>query len=654
MIPEQETPFTIYTKNFASKFSAAINLLTAKNSQESVDMIMSKELETVFYNADFKAAFTTGSLKVSFFENIIIPKYDLEKVNEIILISSNQESEIKKFLDFLNSFAECHSDKKIKLYFMVYPQQTGLTQMLIKNLSSNALKQMSENIKIQNFNFDFYPFDEDLFSLEYSSCLSEILVSNEKTGLNLSAEAIYKLQILFGTFPDIYYWGKYAEEVLDIFQEIESENKNNSFPDSTIFPNLILIDRSVDFLSSLLSQFSYLGMLDEVFSINKGAIHVPKSVLDPNSISNDMTYYHIRSKENILPKIQNEDYNTMLQIIKTEVESLEDIKPIENLRLEMEKALKQIETEKTKNAIRFHLRLREKIQTGLFSSINVELNLLQDDILRNGEKLIERLIEFVQIRVPIERIYRLVFIYNICQEGFLPEKYDELVKEILEAYGPERLKELFIFDRAGLFVRKKDPSGNFSIIEANNYKKLKCILTEPYSDSNKSTHPYYYYRLFNENVPIMVKCVADFISGTDKNGVIKEWVRKSSVKEENRLAGFNSEIIQTEKSMTKIQVGDKINQYLEGLTKHNSLGENVFKKIPVESSGGRMFQKTILEDKNRKSRLKEGNCLLFVVGGITYSEVCSVRKIAEQMGRNIHICTTSIITNDSFINQVTK
>ena len=651
MTTEPETPFELYTKNFASKFSTSISNLAPSNKNFSIDLIMSKQLETLFYNSDFKATFSTGRVKVSFFESIQIEKYDLEKVNGIILITSNQEQEINKFVDFLNEFVNFHSKIMIKFYFLVYPQQTSLTPLIIKSHSTSMLKsQLEENIKVQNFNFDFYPFDKDLFSLEYPYCLNEMLLTTETCGLNLSAEAIYKWQILYGTFSNIFVWGKFGEKVLEIFREIEQENKNMSYAVSSSYPNLIVVDRTVDFATSLLSQFSYLGLLDEIFSINKGAIHIPKSILDPNIIGNDMTYYHLMSQENILPKIQNEDYNTVLQIIKTSVESLGEQKQIVNLQKDINFALQQLENERTKQAIKFHLRLREKIQVYLFASINVEYNLLQDDILRNEKNAFERLRDLIQIKMPIERVYRLIFLSNICFGGFNENQHVSVSRDLIESFGPERASELYKFEQAGLFVNTKDTNANKCLIDASNYDKFKVLVTSNQQVSclaSENLDIYAYHKLFNENMPIMVRKIHEFLLGKDANSPIKEWVARKRDKDESGNHLHQQHTLSGENSV-KIQ-GGIYSQIKENVGRSKGSPDLKNRNIGDEKSGSGINKVDLKREKERRDLMQKGDLLIFVVGGITFSEVCCLRKISEQIGRSIKICTTSVIKNDTFI-----
>jgi hypothetical protein len=91
------------------------------------------------------------------------------------------------------------------------------------------------------------------------SCCGVLIADSED--LLLTCKYTYILQIAVGA---------YSKSIVTLMNEFELYYKNNlrahNRPESDI-PTVIIIDRSMDFVSPLLSPLTYEAMLDEIFSI---------------------------------------------------------------------------------------------------------------------------------------------------------------------------------------------------------------------------------------------------------------------------------------------------------------------------------------------------------------------------------------------------
>ncbi len=62
---------------------------------------------------------------------------------------------------------------------------------------------------------------------------------------------------------------------------------------------MIILDRSIDFLTPLLRQITYEGLVDEFYGINGGVVRIPSSLLDdgngaPKERKNESAYKSIK------------------------------------------------------------------------------------------------------------------------------------------------------------------------------------------------------------------------------------------------------------------------------------------------------------------------------------------------------------------------
>lgn len=121
---------------------------------------------------------------------------------------------------------------------------------------------------IQEFKCDLFPFDNDLLSMELSNSFKEFYLENDPTCLYQVAQAIQGLQKLYGKILKVTGRGPAASKVWELLERLNREEDDKTFPVSSVaIEHLLLLDRSVDLLSPLVTQLTYEGLIDEIFGI---------------------------------------------------------------------------------------------------------------------------------------------------------------------------------------------------------------------------------------------------------------------------------------------------------------------------------------------------------------------------------------------------
>lgn len=129
---------------------------------------------------------------------------------------------------------------------------------------------------IEEFKCDLFPFDNDLLSMELNGSFKEFHLENDPTCLYQVAQAIQGLQKLYGKILKVTGRGPAASKVWELLERLNREEEDKSLPvsGSVVIEHLLLLDRSVDLLSPLVTQLTYEGLIDEIYGIKYSEVSI--------------------------------------------------------------------------------------------------------------------------------------------------------------------------------------------------------------------------------------------------------------------------------------------------------------------------------------------------------------------------------------------
>lgn len=85
-----------------------------------------------------------------------------------------------------------------------------------------------------------------------------------------AAQAIMMLQDLYGVIPRVSGKGLAAKHVWDLLKRLSLEPRTpKKHITHSQIDHLLLLDRSIDLVSPLVTQLTYEGLIDELFQINR-------------------------------------------------------------------------------------------------------------------------------------------------------------------------------------------------------------------------------------------------------------------------------------------------------------------------------------------------------------------------------------------------
>ena len=202
--------------------------------------------------------------------------YNLVEINEQVNLYITQ-SRKDKFLLFLEAYFFIYSKfQDIETFFIFIPGETyEIRDYIISN-------QLSFRFKTFNFRMDLIPIDNDLLSLEKEKYFREIYIDKNLSSISELANAFVKLESFFGKVKHRYLKGDNSTIFLNLVNEKEKENDLKVTDE--IF-GMIVLDRSVDFLTTITSNYTYEGLIDDFFKINLGNIKIKESFIRDTNIN---------------------------------------------------------------------------------------------------------------------------------------------------------------------------------------------------------------------------------------------------------------------------------------------------------------------------------------------------------------------------------
>jgi len=180
-------------------------------------------------------------------------------------------SYVKKVYIFTVVYREEGKRPRKEFHLFFVPRKSLLCQKKLQNRGVFGSFTL-----IEEFKCDLFPFDNDLLSMELSGSFKEFHLENDPTCLYQVAQAIRGLQKLYGKILKITGRGPAASKVWELLERLNREEEDNkSLPVSSVaIEHLLLLDRSVDLLSPLVTQLTYEGLIDEIYGIKYSEVSV--------------------------------------------------------------------------------------------------------------------------------------------------------------------------------------------------------------------------------------------------------------------------------------------------------------------------------------------------------------------------------------------
>ena len=408
--------------------------------------------------------------------------YNLEHVNEQAILFIIQPD--------LTIFT-----KIVEVHFLITSLIKGIESniIFIPGESYNIIEYMISNdlinrFNIYSFNVNILPLDNDLLSLEKDNCFKEIYIDKNLTSISELASAFVKIESCFGKVKYKFIKGDNSK----IFQTlVDEKEKENDLKVTDEILGMIVLDRSVDFLTTLTSNYTYEGLIDQFFGINLGTIRIKESFVRDIKVQNpdqEKTVTHSLSsfKNKFYSKIGCMHYLDVNNYLNKVTEYYKDIASKKNSTLEeLSKQTKELKVFMTE--IKDPLSSNKKIFTYIVDNIANDENLLftkMEQLLLSGEfppNLHLFYDDYICNKLDLNKILRLMAIESLTQGGI--QDYNIIKRDILNIYGYQNIFLLRDLEEIGWLKGKTYIKNLMEMSYSQLFEKLELV--NPSSNEKK-------------------------------------------------------------------------------------------------------------------------------------------------------------------------
>nr|5BUZ_A Chain A, SM (Sec1/Munc18-like) protein [Thermochaetoides thermophila DSM 1495]5BUZ_D Chain D, SM (Sec1/Munc18-like) protein [Thermochaetoides thermophila DSM 1495]5BV0_A Chain A, SM (Sec1/Munc18-like) protein [Thermochaetoides thermophila DSM 1495]5BV1_A Chain A, VPS33 [Thermochaetoides thermophila DSM 1495]5BV1_C Chain C, VPS33 [Thermochaetoides thermophila DSM 1495] len=508
----------------------------------------------------------------------------------------------------------------------------------------------------------FFPLERDVLSLELNDSFRDLYLAKDPTPVFLLSRALMGIQKKHGLFPRIIGKGENAKRVADLLSRMRQEllageeageSDRAGLSPSTTIESVIIIDREVDFVTPLLTQLTYEGLIDEYFGIQNNQTDVDavivgapaqsaastSTAVPTNSSQSRKRKIQLDGSDSLYSQLRDANFaivgsllNTVARRLKSDYESRHNTKTTAELK-EFVKKLPGYQAEQ--QSLKIHSNIAEEIINYTRTEIFNKLLEVQQNLAAGADpsSQFDSIEELVARDTPLPQVLRLLCLYSCISGGIKTKELDHFRRLVLQGYGHQHLLTLHNLERLQMFLSKSSPLASMITMSGSsggpdqktNYtylrKQLRLIVDEVNEqDPNDIAYVYSGY------APLSIRLVQCVLQ---KQYLLSITKGSGTVIAAGPVAGGGAQGWKGFEEIVKHARGPTFDEIQKG--------EDKAVKARALLSGSSGDKKTVF---------------VVFVGGITFTEIAALRFIAkqEEARRNIVICTTSIINGNRMMN----
>lgn len=492
---------------------------------------------------------------------------------------------VKHICDHINSDISKKEGSRTKFYLILVPRKLFAVMQLLEE------EGVYEHITVFSSQWELIPLDNrSILSLELKNFFSYLFVNGDQSFLPVAAKSIWSSFFLWGNPSTKICIGNHSQsicKILDVyFNQLGKPVRTNSDIDCCV-----IIDRDVDYMSTLLTPATYTSLLDEVFGIQSGFVELNDGLMI--SLNNQEIYSQIKNRHfsHVISFLKDEAKKIQSEYEKSQKMKLQEIKQYVKKNL--------INITEQKKSLSHHISACEMIVKKLGEHFE-KFVATEEGMLENASKY--ETITFIEDCIAMNfadkfSILRLMCLLSVTQNGLTTEEANKLKTLFVSAYGYNYLPLFCNLEKLGLFVIQ--PSFNVAEFTASTL-------------ANK---------------------VAQVVPLSSKKGALHQMIQKLKLIPNHK----ESSNLKNPSDMSYVFSGSYIPAACQLVNLLHS-GEIVKEDIPKFLPSSKVQASTDTSTMN--------TFFVYFVGGVTYAEVAAFQLFEKLSGCQVLIGATNIINGN--------
>uniref|UniRef100_A0A1A9Z3V9 Vacuolar protein sorting-associated protein 33A n=1 Tax=Glossina pallidipes TaxID=7398 RepID=A0A1A9Z3V9_GLOPL len=466
--------------------------------------------------------------------------------------------------------------------------------------------------QLEELPWNFYPLDFDILSMENATTFRDVAVDGDPTVLYQAAIGLVQLQRIYGRIPKIYGKGNMSQGVWDRAKQLGAEEKLLFNGEKGIIDQIILFDRSIDFLSTFATQLTYEGLIDEFYGIRHNQLTLPAELfanrgeddVSPAHLTAEKKTIILNSGEKLYAELRNKNFNEVGRIlarnakeISAQMNASTQDKSVHDMKLLVDKLPVLLAQ---KQSVAVHTTIGEIIRKRLDAyeftdDLTAEQEFMMCEDIERPSTYIE---DLMAKKTELKSVLRLICMQCAAASGFKEKVLNYYKRELAHVYGLEVLLKVSNLEKAGVLYTQSESRAYAVLRKTLNLTVDDVVEIEPKDISY--VHSFY--------APLTARIVELSLKPLGWQSL------KSQI---NNLPGPTFEDFQAQ----LIGIGGR----------HTS----------TPSEGSSLNIPRVV--------------LVFFVGGCTFAEIAALRFLACQEDNNVEfvIATTKVINKYTFLDNLT-
>jgi len=475
-IPEEpKNPFEpidlfIFEEEMLEEFN---NLMYSQDfPQEKKVLILSKETQKIF-----NSLFSIDILRNNNFDEKVRKIEDCPftieeiyhlvffippKVEYINLIGKQLEHHLVQVE--INTKKGIYKNHETYYHLVLVPKKPQFIDKFIEDTEYNVL------FKTYELDFDAFPLDYDILSLENEDIIQELYIKENYESLSNLASVVLRYEGIFGKIKNVYYKGNFSQILSNIINKRRKDEGFDEYKDSgdeTLA--CIMLDRSIDYITPFASEYIYEGLIDEIIGIEYNKIIVDSKIFEDNpKNNNNKVIVNLNNKEKFYTMIKDYHFDKIRNFLPNRLKQHHEIinsgkKNTDFHKMEENLNLMMVVTEESKNLMR-HISIADHLSKIISHPLHKKYVEFEQILLGSGE-LPNGLHEFIENemakKVDMYKILRLICLESIVLNGIKNKFYDQIKKDFINIYGYQTIFLLRKLEKLKILRKKENSNYNY-------------------------------------------------------------------------------------------------------------------------------------------------------------------------------------------------